>query len=63
MDRKLPSEGDLAEGWLLPNGGRLVLVAGLLVSALDRAVHQGGDFSMTAMVILGIVLLIVGLSF
>lgn len=48
--------------WFIPIIGRLVFITGLLVSALDRAIHQQGGFVLTATFVLGIASLIVGLG-
>jgi protein-S-isoprenylcysteine O-methyltransferase Ste14 len=61
MGGKSPEEVS-ADGWLLPAAGRLVFIAGLLVSALDRSVNQQESFGLTATVVLGGTMLIVGLG-
>ncbi len=54
--------GKSADRWLLPVLGRLVVVAGLAVSALDLAILRHGRSIPTAFGILGFVFLLAGLS-
>ncbi len=50
------------DSWLLPHAARILFFLGLAVSALDHASHDRG-FGLTVTTILGLALLIVGLSF
>ncbi|MBI0583964.1 MAG: isoprenylcysteine carboxylmethyltransferase family protein [Methanomassiliicoccus sp.] len=62
MGRTSKHERKPGDQWLVPVVGRIVFIAGLLVSALDRAIHQQGGFVLTAKFVLGIASLIVGLG-
>jgi protein-S-isoprenylcysteine O-methyltransferase Ste14 len=62
MGEKSPPEEESVVKWVLPVAGRLVLITGLLVSALDHATHQQGNLVLTPIVILGIALFVVGLG-
>jgi len=50
-----------ADRWLLVVG-RLVVVAGLVISALDIAILRHGRFTLTAVGVLGVALFLAGLS-
>jgi protein-S-isoprenylcysteine O-methyltransferase Ste14 len=50
-----------ADGWLLPILGRIILVAGVIISALDHSITQYGKFAITAFGIFGVALFVVGL--
>lgn len=62
MSEKTPPEGGSAVKWSLPVACRLIFITGLLVSALDHATHQQGNFVLTPTAILGIALFFVGLG-
>lgn len=52
----------MTDQWLVPIMARIVFVAGLLVSAYDRATNQQGSFVLTNTTVLGIALFIIGLG-
>ena len=60
--RKLADKPKSADRWLLPVLGRLVVVAGLTLSALDIAILRHGRLIPTTFGILGYALLLAGLG-